>query len=351
MPNESNIALQQELEKIPFEEIASKNASPDSVITDLNLYDGRNTSFGYADINWQSSHPEIISPSGFVTRPETKTQKVTLTAEFTFQNHPDLNGTITFDITVPAGKNEISAASIDTNKIRLFIAGDSTACNYPHSGENNRYPQTGWGQVFGELFNDEILVVNCARSGRSSKSFLQEENYRFLCDNIQKGDYLFIQFAHNDSKIQDSNRYTSPDDGTYQDCIYQFINTARNVSAFPVLCTSITRNILEDTTLIPYADALKKIGQTENIPLLDLYTATHRLLEKEGGKKANEIYLRLQPRDPRFTNNPEFTRSQYYDCGEITDNTHLNINGAKIVAGLAAQELKRIKHPLSQYLK
>lgn len=349
MSNEMNKALQQELDNISFDEIAGKNPSADNVTTDLSLYDGRNTQFGYADIAWTSSHPEIISPSGFVMCAEAS-KKVTLTASFTYQDYPDLKGTLTFDITVqPSAEARISDAP-DTSKIRIFIAGDSTACNYPHTGANNRYPQTGWGQVFGELFTDDILVVNCARSGRSSKSFLREENFRYICDNIQKGDYLFIQFAHNDCKTEDPNRYTSPNDNSYQECIYKFINTAKKAGANPVLCTSITRNILSDTTLVPYGNALKRIGAEENIPVLDLYNITHSNLEKNGAEKSAGLHMHIKPHDPRFSDNPEFLQSQYYETGS-TDNTHLNINGAKAIARIAADELKRLNHPLTKYLK
>lgn len=344
-----NDALNEELKKIPFSEIAGKNSSADSVTLDLNLFDGRNTSLGYADVSWKSSAPHIVSPSGFVMCGE-KAERVTVTAIFTYQDYPEIKAERSFELTVlPSGENH-SQAELDTNKIRIFIAGDSTACNYPHEGENNRYPQTGWGQVFCELFTDDVLVVNCARSGRSSKSFLCEDNFKYICDNIQKGDYLFIQFAHNDCKKEDPSRYTSPDDGTYQECIYKFINAAKSVGANPVLCTSITRNLPLDDTLVSYGDALKKIGETENIPVLDMYAISHENLIKNGADKSAELHMRLNPRDSRFTDNPEFMKSQYYEAGS-SDNTHLNINGARITAKIAANELKRINHPLVKYLK
>lgn len=345
MLNEMNERLNAELSKISFSEIAMKNKSADCVTTDLNLYDGRNTALGYADVEWKSDKPEIVSPSGFVLCPKTACA-VTLTAVFTYQDYPDLRGEVKFNITVLPNGVSNEQRHIDSGKIRIFIAGDSTACDYPHEGENNRFPQTGWGQVFGELFNDEVVVVNCARSGRSSKSFLNEENYGFICDNIQKGDYLFIQFAHNDCKAEDLRRYTSPNDNSYQECIYKFINTARNVGAFPVLCTSITRNLPLDTTLVPYGNALKKIGAVEGIPVIDLYKRTNSLL-KDG---IQDFYMRLEPRDKRFITNPEFARSQYYENGS-TDNTHLNINGARSIAKMAAEELRNINHPLVKYLK
>lgn len=344
-----NKLLEEELKKIEFAEIAGQNKSSDSVTLDLDLFDGRNTQFGYADVSWKSSAPEIVSPTGFVECPN-KPSKVTITAVFTYQDYHDLIGERSFELTVlPSGEKKQERA-LDKNKTRIFIAGDSTACNYPHEGENNRYPQTGWGQVFGELFADSILVVNRARSGRSSKSFLREENFKYICDNIQKGDYLFIQFAHNDCKAEDSSRYTSPDDNSYQECIYQYINAARAAGADPVLCTSITRNLPHDTTLVPYGRALKEIGAKENIPVLDMYKVSHDSLIENGAEISAQLHMHVKPRDERFSDNPEFKKSQYYETGS-TDNTHLNINGARVTAKIAADELRRINHPLVKYLR
>lgn len=347
--SEMNKQLEEELRKISFNEICGKNTSQDDITADLSLFDGRNTAFGYADVRWESTRPEVVNELGVVMGGD-KAETVTLTAEFTYQDYPDLIGRVSFDVTVSPSTQENKTQEIDKNKIRIFIAGDSTACDYPHSGKNNRYPQTGWGQVFGEYFNDEVLVINRARSGRSSKSFLKEDNFKFICDNIQKGDYLFIQFAHNDCKANDLLRYTSPDNNSYQECIYTFINTARIVGAYPVLCTSITRNILADTTLVPYADALKEIGEKENIPVVDLYKRTHTMLEEKGEKESSLMHMHLQPKDSRFTDSQEFFNSQYYDSGS-SDDTHLNINGARVIAQLAVDELKRINHPLVKYLK
>ena len=116
-----------------------------------------------------------------------------------------------------------------------------------------------------------------------------------------------------------------------------------------MLCTSITRNLPLDTTLVPYGNALKQISEKENIPLLDIYKITHAQLEEDGEEKHGLLHMRLSPRDERFTDNPEFKQSQYYESGG-KDNTHLNINGARAVAKIAADELRRISHPLTKYL-
>lgn len=250
---------------------------------------------------------------------------------------------------VEENTGDIGEIKSDNNTIKIYIVGDSTACNYPHEGENNRFPQTGWGQVFGELFTDKVQVVNCAISGRSSLSLLREKNYEYLCENISEGDYLIIQFAHNDCKKEDPSRYTSPYDGSYQDCIMKYVSIAQRAGANPIFATSITRNVPTDHTLEPYGEALKRLGREKNIPVLDLYEITHSLLKRDGAEARGRMHMNIDVHDERFLSNPEYLRSQYYEGRQ--DNTHLNIIGAREISGFAADELKRINHPLAKYLK
>ncbi len=234
------------------------------------------------------------------------------------------------------------------NKTKIFIAGDSTACNYPHNGANNRYPRTGWGQVFGERFDNSIQIVNCALSGRSSKSFLYEPNFDFIYRKISYGDYLIIQFGHNDCKSEDLSRYTSPKDRTFQECLCKYIAVARRVGAHPILATPVTRNIIDDETLVPYCDAIKTLGKTEQIPVMDIYTLSHEQLVNSPVAHSH-MYMILKPYDPRFIGFSGFNESEYYKDGCI-DNTHLNINGARYISKLASYELRRLRHPLAEHL-
>lgn len=260
----------------------------------------------------------------------------------------EANSIYTLEFSEPITE-DVTKLTLEKDKPRIFIAGDSTACNYQHTGEGNRYPRTGWGQVLSEQFNKDIQVVNCAISGRSSLSFRREVNYRFICENMRRGDYLFIQFAHNDSKSEDKSRFTSPYDGSYQRSIYEYINAARSSGAEPVLCTSITRNQASDTTLEPYGNALKELARANGIVLLDMYERTHSLLLEIGADVYGERYMNLAPHDSRFSDYTDFVNSEYYEKG-CTDNTHLNIIGAHKAAEDAAAEIKRIHHKLSSYL-
>ena len=109
-----------------------------------------------------------------------------------------------------SGKRQEKNSNIIDRRGRrvIFVIGDSTASIYPHSGENNRFPQTGWAQYFDKYFiSDKAVVADIAMSGRSAKSYTEEDNFKVFKDNISEGDFLILQFGHNDSKIQDPSRY------------------------------------------------------------------------------------------------------------------------------------------------
>ena len=121
------------------------------------------------------------------------------------------------------------------DKKKIYLIGDSTC----HTKNSDTYPQTGWGQVFGDYINNTYEVVNLAQNGRSSKSFKDEGWFEVVERNIDKGDYLFIQFGHNDEK-DDELRHTDPY-STYQENLLYYINIARNKGATPILLSSIYR--------------------------------------------------------------------------------------------------------------
>ena len=116
----------------------------------------------------------------------------------------------------------------------IFWAGDSTV----QYNDITTYPQTGIGQVFHLFVKPEIKVENHAKNGRSTKSFIDESRIPAIYDRITQGDFLFIQFGHNDEKIQDPDRYTEP---FSEFCVNleKFVNVARNKKAFPVLALPI----------------------------------------------------------------------------------------------------------------
>ncbi|MCI5892875.1 MAG: GDSL-type esterase/lipase family protein [Clostridiales bacterium] len=344
--------LVDEIQKIDFAEIKLENECEERVCGDLNLWDGRNTKFGYADVSWTSSKPDSISTSGAVICGPEKIE-VTVTAHFSYQDYPEISIDKDFILTVLSGsgvRQEKSEKRLDRRgRHVVFVIGDSTASPYPHSGENNRFPQTGWAQYFDKFFDhDKAVAVDIAMSGRSAKSYMTEDNFKFFKENISEGDYLILQFGHNDSKIQDQNRYASAkgsieEEGSYKNLMSVYINIARDAGAVPIIATSISRRKLSDESLEEYVNAAKELGEELGVPVLDIYRRTNDWINEVGLEEAKSMYKIIKPHDERFTYNPEFLNSQFYECGD-SDDTHLNIFGADRVANWVLDEI-RIKVP------
>ena len=128
---------------------------------------------------------------------------------------------------------------------KIYLIGDSTCQN----NTRKTYPQHGWGQVFSAFISDDYQVINLAKNGRSSKSFFKEGLFKPCEENISNKDYLFIQFGHNDEKINDPNRYTEPF-GEYQQNLKYFADSVKSKGGHIVYTTSITRHKFVDGVCI-----------------------------------------------------------------------------------------------------
>ena len=126
--------------------------------------------------------------------------------------------------------------SSSSHKTTIFIIGDSTAAE---KGNYRNYPERGWGMVFQGCFDDQIIVDNHAVNGRSSKSFLDEGRWQKILDKMQPGDYVIIQFGHNDEK-RFPDRYTIPG-GTFDAHLAKYVNETRQKGGIPVLMNSVVR--------------------------------------------------------------------------------------------------------------
>jgi len=122
----------------------------------------------------------------------------------------------------------------------VYMIGDSTMANKKNPTEN---PEWGWGQALPYFLKENIKVANHAVNGRSSKSFIEEERWESVYSQLQEGDFVFIQFGHNDQKDQDPSRYTNPST-TYRQNLIRFVEETRSKKAIPVLMTSVVRRIL-----------------------------------------------------------------------------------------------------------
>lgn len=209
----------------------------------------------------------------------------------------------------------------------IFIAGDSTAAKK----ETDKRPEAGWGEYLETYLAPGYHVNNHAMNGRSTKSFIEEGRLEALDKALKPGDFLFIQFGHNDQKVTE-DRGTQPD-GEYQSYLAQYVDVATKHDAQAVLLTSVTRRDfhegqLNQDTLGAYPQAMSEFAKEQQLPLLDMYQITQDLYQNLGYEETKALHLQLAPGE--HLNYPE----------GVTDNTHFNEAGAKQIAQLVAKAIK-----------
>src|SRR5688572_18876540 len=129
----------------------------------------------------------------------------------------------------------IAFGSPEKKKITLWLCGDSTMS----VKETRAFPETGWGMPFETFFDSTVTVRNLAKNGRSTRTFIAEKLWETVVENAREGDYVFIQFGHNDEAKEKTERYTSPEQ--YKANLRKFIDESRNKKAIPVLLTPVSR--------------------------------------------------------------------------------------------------------------
>ncbi|MDA9460576.1 rhamnogalacturonan acetylesterase [Enterococcus mundtii 3F] len=220
----------------------------------------------------------------------------------------------------------------------IHIAGDSTASIKDLTAR----PETGWGEVLGKYFLPTIRINNQAKNGRSSKSFIEEGRFTRLQEEFQAGDFLLIQFGHNDQKITEV-KGTEPFGG-YLDALAIYAQTALALNVQPIFLTPITRRLylkneqLDPNCLGDYPKAMMQFAEKNNYPILDVFTRSQTALQQYTQEETKKFYLHL-PVDS-FRN---------YPLG-LCDNTHFSPEGADLVAQLVVELLKETDLPLVNYL-
>lgn len=216
-------------------------------------------------------------------------------------------------------------------KPMIYWAGDSTV----KQNDITSYPQTGIGQGFSLYVKKGIFIDNRAENGRSTKSFIDEGILDTIERDIKKGDFLFIQFGHNDEK-PDEERHTEPY-GSFQDNLRRYIKAASDKGAYPVLITALYRRLFQEngSLLIPdthgsYPEAMIQLGKECQAPVIDLCTLSRELIEKTGPEPSKSWFMHLP--EGRYPNYPEGKE----------DNTHLTYEGCVVFAGLIAEELRKL---------
>lgn len=210
----------------------------------------------------------------------------------------------------------------------LFIAGDSTAAL---KGASEK-PMTGWGEYLQSYFGTLIQVDNRAINGRSTKSFIAEGRLDAIKKDFQAGDFLFIQFGHNDEKKEDPSRYTDPETD-YRFNLIHFIESARQLGGIPVLLTSVSRRRftpdgqLDPLAVGPYPAVMRQVAEETQTALLDIFTASQQLYLSLGEEESKILFMHLTEQEhPNYPNG-------------LTDDTHFSKEGARQIAKLVIQAI------------
>ena len=221
-------------------------------------------------------------------------------------------------------------------KFKVYIIGDSTAS----IKLKKHYPETGWGMPFADFFTEDVVVDNRAQNGRSTKSFLAENRWSSVMDSLKEGDYVLIQFGHND-EVPTKKNATTP--AEFQQNLKRFVADTRSRKAIPVLITPVARRSFDasgkfEDTHAAYSLLVKAVANEQKVPLIDLNTKSIALLEKAGPEQSAYYFNHLQPGE-----HPN------YPDGKV-DNTHFNELGARAVAQLVLQEIRNLKLDLAKYI-
>lgn len=230
-------------------------------------------------------------------------------------------------------------SSTAQEKPTLYLIGDSTMSDKKDPEKN---PEHGWGQMLPELLTSEINIENHAVNGRSTRSFIAEGKWNAVKNKLKSGDYVFIQFGHNDQKVQDSSRYTNPFT-QYRANLERFVNEAREKGAFPILFSSIVRrNFNEDGVFVDthgeYPLVVRMLAKDLDVPFIDLQLLSEQLEISYGPEKSKKLHLHLEPGDDAYE--PEGRH----------DDTHLSEMGALKIATLALKAIDKKELDFSKYI-
>jgi lysophospholipase L1-like esterase len=246
----------------------------------------------------------------------------------------------------PAGRGGVgllmAAALLFTGSVVLegptiFLIGDSTMAEKPLIGN----PERGWGMAFPAFLKEGVRLENHAKNGRSTKSFIREGRWDSVLRVMKPGDYVLIQFGHNDAKVTDTSRYAAPRVG-YRQNLLRFVREAREKGGIPILLTPVTRRRFSEGKVVDshaeYSAVAKEVGREESLPVIDVDSLSMDLLAAAGEEESKGLYLYLRA--------GVLSR---LDTGRI-DNTHFNSRGARAIAALVASDVRKRGLPLGELL-
>jgi PelA/Pel-15E family pectate lyase len=221
-------------------------------------------------------------------------------------------------------------------KIKIFLVGDSTMADK----EVKAYPETGWGMPFAAFFDGAVTVDNRAKNGRSTKSFIAEQRWQSILDELKEGDWVLIQFGHND-EVPTKTNYTPEDQ--FAANLVRFIADSRGKKAFPVLITPVARRKFDSTgniqeTHAVYAAIVRRVAAEQGVPLIDLDAESQRLLQQFGPEHSRLLFNWLAPGE--HPNYPEGRQ----------DDTHFSELGARKMAEIVLADIRSLHLPLAEHI-
>ena len=233
----------------------------------------------------------------------------------------------------------LAPAALAQEPVTVFLAGDSTMA----PKQENKRPETGWGEQLQKRFDEKLVRVdNHAANGRSTRTFISEGRWQALLDKVRAGDYVLIQFGHNDESPQKVNAYTPPDD--FRHNLERFVAEVRAKKATPVLLTPVMRRRFDKDgkfydTHGEYPDLTRRVASEQKVALIDMHRLSEKVLVKYGAEESRKLFLQLKAGE-----NPNYPQG-------VEDNTHFSPLGADIMAALAVDGFREQKLGLVKLLK
>ncbi len=233
----------------------------------------------------------------------------------------------------------LSANRFTDDRLTVFLCGDSTMADKLPVDK----PETGWGMVMPEYFNEAVQVQNHAVNGRSTKSFINEGRWQKVLNQVKKGDWVLIQFGHNDAKVSDTTKY-APAQTTYRQNLVRFVNETRAKGGNPVLITTVMRRKFDENgqfvdTHTDYPIVTKQVATQLQVPLIDLHAKSQQAIEQHGVEGSKSLFMHYV--GGVFQKFPK----------GIIDDTHFSRYGAEVMANLVAESIVEQSLGLRVFLK
>jgi lysophospholipase L1-like esterase len=231
------------------------------------------------------------------------------------------------------------SSSVGPRPITVYLAGDSTMAEKAA----DKRPETGWGEKLGQYFRPEdVRIVNRAMNGRSTRTFIAEGRWQAITDSLLAGDYVFIQFGHNDESPAKVGSYTPPDD--FKRNLTRMVGDVRAKGASPVLFTPVQRRKFNDAGRLEdthgdYPGYTRAVAAQLGVPLVDMLVSSGEVLSSFGADSSTKLFLQLEPGI-----NPNYPQG-------VKDNTHFNPLGAELMARLALEGIRSLNLGLAEQLK